>query len=299
LAASNLALLTGNIGKESCGVYILPEKTNSQGAIDMGAVPGFFQGYVPVDKPGLGAMDMLEPDKLKAMYIVGENPLLTYSLTTVRKSLYALSFLVVQDMFMTPTAEMADVVLPACSFVEKDGTYTNLERRIQGLKKILPCVGESRSDLEIFGELCKRLGCEVTEGEVSHKDAENTKRTTVDWKGKFIPVECEGIIADDGLLLVSAPSHLYSGSFGAWSPTLLEIGEACCEIGIGEASRLGIKDGDRVMVSSKNARIELKARLSHDVPDGVGVVHLYPTMNIMCLFGKEMLPINGNVELLS
>ncbi|MBI4753223.1 molybdopterin-dependent oxidoreductase, partial [Candidatus Desantisbacteria bacterium] len=180
LAASNLALLTGNIGKESCGVYILPEKNNSQGALDMGAVPGFLPGYVPVDKPGLGAMDMLEPEKLKAMYIVGENPLLTYSLTTVRKSLYALSFLVVQDMFMTPTAEMADVVLPACSFVEKDGTYTNLERRIQGLKKILPCVGESRSDLEIFGELCKRLGCEVTEGEVSRKDAENAKRTTID-----------------------------------------------------------------------------------------------------------------------
>jgi len=300
-AASNLALLTGNIGKDSCGVYILPEKNNSQGALDMGIVPGFLPGYVPVDKPGKGVMNMLEPDKLKAMYIVGENPLLTYSLTNVRKSLYAMEFLVVQDMFMTPTAEMADVVLPACSFVEKDGTYTNLERRIQRLKKILPCVGESRSDIEIFIDLCKRLGCEMTEDvQQEIKASIHPHFSFEDWKGRFIPVECVGIMsADDGLLLVSAPSHLYSGSFGAWSPTLLEIGEACCEISIGEASRLGIKDGDRVMVSSKNARIELKARVSPDVPDGVGVVHLYPTMNIMCLFGKEMLPINGNVELLS
>ncbi|MFH1896714.1 MAG: molybdopterin-dependent oxidoreductase [Candidatus Desantisbacteria bacterium] len=298
-AASNLALLTGNIGRQSCGVYILPEKNNSQGALNMGAVPGFLPGYVPVDKPGLDAMEMLEYGKLKAMYIVGENPLLTYPFTNMRKALDAMEFLVVQDMFMTTTADMADVVLPACSFAEKDGTNTNLERRVQRLNKVLPCVGESRTDLEIFMDFCKQLGCEATEDvQQEIKVSSPSPFSLKDWKGKFIPVECEGIMADDGLLLVSSPSHLYSGSFGAWSPTLLEIGDACVEIGIDEALRLGIKDGDMVMVSSKNARIELKARASHDVPDGVGVVHLYPTMNIMCLFGKEMMPVKGNVELL-
>lgn len=316
LAASNLALITGNVGKESCGVYILPEKNNSQGALDMGAVPGFLPGYVAVDKIGLGAMEMLESKKLKAMYIVGENPILTYPSSNIKEALNAMEFLVVQDMFMTPTAELANVVLPACSFAEKEGTYTNLERRVQGFKKILPCVGESRSDLEIFVDLCKQLGCAVP-SDVQQEIMNHGKQwggsmlcTNKDWKGKFIPVEydesssqasClklqEGTpLTDDGrLLLVSASSHLYSGSLSAWGPCLLGIGEACVEISMNEASRLGLGDRDKVVVSSNNARVELIARISHDVPDGVGVVHTYPTVNVMCLFGKEMMPVKGSV----
>ncbi|MBI4778825.1 NADH-quinone oxidoreductase subunit NuoG [Candidatus Desantisbacteria bacterium] len=301
--ASNLALLTGNVGKESCGVYILPEKNNSQGALDMGAVPGFLPGYVPVNKPGLEAIEMLEHGKLKAMYIVGENPVLTYPSSKVKEALEAMEFLVVQDMFMTPTAELADVVLPACSFAEKEGTYTNLERRTQGLKKILPCVGESRTDLEIFVELCTQLGCDVSadvwqEIKASIQSPLSASHFPPDtWKGKFIPVECEGIEVTDGkLLLVSAPSHLYSGTLSAQSPYLLGIGEACVELCVNDASRLGLGDGDMVVVSSKNAELKLKARISHDVPDGVGVVHTYPTINVMCLFGKEMMPIIGSVE---
>ncbi|MEK7813649.1 MAG: molybdopterin-dependent oxidoreductase, partial [Candidatus Desantisbacteria bacterium] len=224
LAASNLALITGNIGKESCGVYILPEKNNSQGALDMGAVPGLLPGYKPAGKTGLGMMEMLEPGRLKAMYIAGENPVLTYPLPDVRGVLDKLEFLVVQDMFMTPTAELADVVLPASSFAEKEGTYTNLERRIQRLKKILPCMGESRPDLEIFIDLCTRFGCDVPDdvwqgikaGNIAPIPASNFLTDT--WKGKFIPVECgETPLAEDGkLLLVSSPSHLYSGSMSAW-----------------------------------------------------------------------------------
>jgi predicted molibdopterin-dependent oxidoreductase YjgC len=300
LAASNLALLTGNIGKESCGVYILPEKNNSQGALDMGAVPGFLPGYKPVSKIGLGAMEMLESGNLKAMYVVGENPILTYPSSKVKEALEAMEFLVVQDMFMTPTAELADVVLPVCSFAEKEGTYTNLERRVQRLKKILPCIGESRPDLEIFVDLCKQLDCDVPidmqqEIEANSFPAPNFSLDT--WKGKFIPVECEGIKATDGrLLLVSAPSHLYSGTLSAWSPYLLEIGEACIELCESDASQLGLVDGDMVVVSSDNAKIELKARISHDVPCGVGIVHNYPMINVMCLFGKEMMPIIGSVE---
>ncbi|MBU1752521.1 molybdopterin-dependent oxidoreductase [bacterium] len=313
LAASNLALVTGNIGKESAGVYILPEKNNSQGALDMGCVPFFLPGYMPVNKIGLKAMEMLEPGRLKAMYIVGENPILTYPLSDVASVLDGLEFLVVHDMFMTPTAELADVVLPACSFAEKEGSYTNLERRIQGFKKILPCVGESRSDFEIFADLCKRLGYDVPSDvrqEIAgiHFPLPASQFSLDTWKGKFIPVECEGIegvaplaegapLADEGkLLLVSSPSHLYSGSLGSWSPSLLEIGEACIEIGMDEALRLGVGDGDMVVVSSKNASVELRLRISHDVPDGVGVVHVYPTVNVMCLFGKEMIAVRGSVE---
>ncbi len=296
LAASNLALLTGNVGKKSAGVYILPEKNNSQGALEMGAVPGFLPGYKPVNKIGLGAMDMLESGKLKAMYIVGENPILTYPSSRVKEALEAMEFLVVQDMFMTPTAELADVVLPACSFAEKEGTYTNLERRVQRLKKVLPCMGESRADLEIFADLCTRLGCDVSEQGMDVIPAPDFSRDT--WKGKFIPVECgEAVPVVDGkLLLVSSPSHLYSGTLSAFSPYLLGIGEACIELSTNDASRLGVGDGDMVVVASKNAKVELRMRISRDVPDGVGVVHTYPTVNVMCLFGKEMMPVVGSVE---
>ncbi|MEK7812226.1 MAG: molybdopterin dinucleotide binding domain-containing protein, partial [Candidatus Desantisbacteria bacterium] len=97
-------------------------------------------------------------------------------------------------------------------------------------------------------------------------------------------------------LLVSSPSHLYSGSMSAWSQSLLEIGDACVELSVNDALRLGVGDGDMVIVSSKNAELKLKARMSRDVPDGVGIVHTYPTVNVMCLFGKEMMPVVGSVE---
>lgn len=301
-AASNLALVTGNIGRESSGVYILPEKNNSQGAVDMGAVPGFLPGYVPVEKPGYSALEMLEPGKLKGLFIAGENPVMTYPLPDVQKALESLEFLVVQDMFMTPTAELADVVLPVCSFAEKDGTYTNLEKRVQKIKKALPCYGESKPDLEIFTDLCERMGCPTSTDvgkevtgiyESAHKPWEDNN-----WKGKFIPVESDGVKADkDELLLVSGGSHFYSGSFSAWSPHLLEIkGEACVEISYQDAKRLGIDEGSLVKVSSKNAEIELKAKISRHIPEGVAVVETHPLLNVMVLFGKEMMPVKGKIS---
>ncbi|MFH1562474.1 MAG: NADH-quinone oxidoreductase subunit NuoG [Nitrospirota bacterium] len=312
-AVSNLALLTGNIGKESCGVYILPEKNNSQGALDMGTVPGFLPGYMPVDKPGLGAMKMLEPGKLKGMFIAGENPVSTYPLPDVQKALESLEFLVVQDMFMTPTAELADVILPVCSFAEKDGSYTNLEKRVQKLRKALPCHGATKPDLEIFIDLCQRMGCPASsdvEKEVANiYEGDNKPWSNNNWKAKFIPVESDEIkevaplaVDKNELLLVSTGSHFYSGSFGAWSPQLLEIkGEACVEVNSKDAKKIGIDDGEQVKISSKNATIELKAKISNNIPEGVAVVETYlrgkpPLLNVMVLFGKEMMPVKGKIE---
>ncbi|MDI6736434.1 MAG: molybdopterin-dependent oxidoreductase [bacterium] len=315
LAASNLALLTGNIGKESSGVYILPEKNNSQGALDMGAVPGFLPGYMPVDKPGYSAFQMLEAGKLKGMFIVGENPVMTYPLPDVQKALESLEFLVVQDMFMTPTAELADVILPVGSFAEKEGTYANLGKRVQKLKKALLCHGETKSDLEIFIDLCQRMGCEITtdnnpltsfikeesnpltsfiKGEFAGEDKPWKNNN---WKGKFIPVESDEIKTDrDELLLVSTGSHLYSGSLSAWSPHLLEVkGEACVEVNYKDAKKIGLDAGDPVKISSKNASIKLKARLSDNIPEGVAVVETHPLLNVMVLFGQKMMPIKGKI----
>jgi predicted molibdopterin-dependent oxidoreductase YjgC len=148
MASSNLALVSGHIGKESSGILILHEKCNSQGAIDL----QFFSN-------GDGKRDLLqkiEEGEIKALYLVGKNPLAPSPIHRGR-GLEKLQLLVVQDLFMTETAKMAHVVLPACSFAEKEGTFTNLERRIQKLNPLRPPLGQSKSDFEIFLHLLKLL----------------------------------------------------------------------------------------------------------------------------------------------
>ena len=176
-ALANLALLCGHLGAAHNGIVALQEQNNAQGAADMGAVPGFYSGYQPVDSkaekakfeaewntklpagPGLSILEMLSPGKLKALYIMGENPLITapdVGLST--EALKALEFLVVQDIFLTETAELADIVLPAASFAEKDGTFTNIERRVQRIRAAVSPPGEALPDWKIIAELSNRIG---------------------------------------------------------------------------------------------------------------------------------------------
>ncbi len=176
---SNLALLTGNIGKPSTGLNPLRGQNNVQGACDMGCLPGVYPGYQKIDdasvrekfekfyqtnlnpKPGLTLTEMFKEAyvrKVKAMYIVGANPILSAPcLKHSECSLTELEFLVVQDMFLTETAKLAAFVLPSCSFAEKDGTYTNTERRVQLVNKAIKPLGESRSDWLIVCELAKEI----------------------------------------------------------------------------------------------------------------------------------------------
>lgn len=180
LALANLALLTGNVGKESSGVNPLRGQNNVQGACDMGALPNFLPGYQLVvdkdvrgrfeeawqtplpDQPGLTLMEMMheaEAGEIKGMYIMGEDPVLSHpNSARVVKGLKNLDFLVVQDIFLSETAKLADVVLPGVSFAEKDGTFTNTERRIQRVRKAIEPIGESRADWLIISELASKLG---------------------------------------------------------------------------------------------------------------------------------------------
>ena len=145
IASSNLALITGHLGRPSSGILILLEKCNSQGAIDMEV---FSNG----ERTPL--FQKAAEGKLKGLYLVGENPLIpSLDSERVRKALENLQLLVVQDLFLTETAKMAHVVLPASSFVEKSGTFTNLERRVQRLHPLRPPQGQSKSDFDIFREL--------------------------------------------------------------------------------------------------------------------------------------------------
>jgi formate dehydrogenase alpha subunit len=180
LATANLAMLTGNVGKPSTGVNPLRGQNNVQGACDMGALPNVYPGYQAVAaevlkekfesawdctlpaEPGTVLTEMfhaMETGKIKAVYLMGENPVLSDpDGKHIDKALGKLEFLVVQDIFLTETAQLADVVLPGTSFAEKDGTYTNTERRVQRLRKALAPVGNSRPDWRIICDVARRMG---------------------------------------------------------------------------------------------------------------------------------------------
>ena len=180
MSTSNLALLCGQIGKEYSGVNPLRGQNNVQGSCDMGALPGDLPGYQKVANPevlakferawgvklsgvpGLTLTEMLtaaEHGELKFMYIMGENPMVSDPDTNhVEQSLNALDFLVVQDIFLTETAKLADVVLPAAVWAEKDGTFTNTERRVQKIRPAVLPPGAAKSDYRILIELMNRLG---------------------------------------------------------------------------------------------------------------------------------------------
>ncbi len=184
LTLANLAMLTGNLGKESAGVNPLRGQNNVQGACDMGALPNVYPGYQPVedaqarakfqqawgvdlpDRKGLTVVEMMhavEHDKIKALYIMGENPALSDpNLNRTRKAMQDVEFLVVQDIFLTETAEYADVVLPSACFAEKDGTFTNTERRVQRVRKAVAMPGQARNDWAIVCDVASRMGYPMT-----------------------------------------------------------------------------------------------------------------------------------------
>jgi len=178
---ANLAMLCGNIGIAGGGVNPLRGQNNVQGACDMGGLPNVYSGYQNVgdsasrqkmakawgvsdlpEKPGLKVTEMLpkaHDGSLKAIYIVGENPLVSDpDLNHAEKSLENLEFLVVQDIFLTETALKADVVLPSRCFAEKDGTFSNTERRVQRVRKAVEAPGEARDDWKIVCDIASRMG---------------------------------------------------------------------------------------------------------------------------------------------
>ncbi len=175
-----LCLISGQIGRPGTGLHPLRGQNNVQGASDAGLIPMVFPDYQRVDDdaararfenawghaldptPGLTVVEIMHAvleRKIKGMYIMGENPAMSDpNLNHARQALAALDHLVVQDIFLTETAYLADVVLPASAFPEKTGTFSNTDRRVQLGRKALEMPGEARQDLRIIEDMAQRLG---------------------------------------------------------------------------------------------------------------------------------------------
>lgn len=180
MSMSNMAMLVGKIGRPGCGVNPLRGQNNVQGACDMGAMPGDFPGYQKVtnpetvakferawgaklsNRPGVYATDVFGAairGEIRGLFIFGEDPVVTDAdQGHILKALKNLDFLVVSDLFMTETAQYADVVLPGTSYAEKEGTFSNTERRVQRVRKAVTLEGEMRLDTDIFIDLMNRMG---------------------------------------------------------------------------------------------------------------------------------------------
>ncbi|MDZ4043227.1 MAG: formate dehydrogenase subunit alpha [Eubacteriales bacterium] len=180
LALANLAIITGHLGRSGTGLFPLRGQNNIQGTCDMGCLPDFLPGYVhvgssqkqtrfshvwsvkPPSKPGIRATEISEgimQGKIRVLYVFGANPVLSGPDTGyLMKALERLDLLIVQDIFLTETARLAGVVLPAACAAEKDGTFTNTERRIQRVRMAVPPPGDARPDWRIFSELAREMG---------------------------------------------------------------------------------------------------------------------------------------------
>ena len=179
LSLTNLALMTGHVGKPGTGLNPLRGQNNVQGCSDSGGLPTVYTAYQRVDdprirgrferawdvtlppKPGLTVTEMVDgalTGQIRAMVVMGENPLMSEpNLSHAQHAIEALDFVVCIDIFMNETGELADVILPSASFAEKDGTFTNSDRRVQRVRVALPPVGESRADWEIVCDLAQRM----------------------------------------------------------------------------------------------------------------------------------------------
>ena len=182
MSLSNLAMLCGKLGRPGCGVNPVRGQNNVQGACDMGCSPNVFSGYQGIDKPGVvekfeeawgvelpreigtkatDCFPKMISGEIKGLFLFGEDPVRTDPNTHhVIKALESLDFMVVDDLFMTETAKYADVILPGRSYAEKEGTFSNTERRVQRVRKAVTVAGDTRPDTWIFTEVMNRMGYE-------------------------------------------------------------------------------------------------------------------------------------------
>jgi formate dehydrogenase alpha subunit len=342
-ALANLSMLTGNTGRKGGGIIALQRECNSRGAVDMGMLPTFLPGFHNVadgraraefediwranlpDRPGLTAIEAVEQAKLgkiKCLYVVGEDPVLSFpGSRLVRDALASLEFLVVQDLFLTETAKLANVVLPAASFAEKDGSYTNFEGKMNRIRKAIKPVGDSRPDWEIILNIADKMNSpfsysriedvmnEIEESVPGYEGYAGSPKfyQAIDSTGgpgrlqraqmvrgfaRFSPVEYSAPFKfkSNGypfvLLTGSSFPHIGTGTRSSRASRLKKF--APCgflDVSPADAKELAIGNGDKVKVISRTGEVTAPVRISNNTPKGIMFIpSTFPELPVTELF---------------
>ncbi|MDF0664644.1 MAG: molybdopterin-dependent oxidoreductase [Nitrospira sp.] len=316
LKLMDLAWITGKLGRAGCGVNTVTEEPNEQGAVDMGAVPEFLPGQARFDDPavrdrfakawetslppvGSGAhlieiLKRCKSGRIKALYILGENPLATLPASMeVRAALERLELLIVQDPFLTETGKLAHFVLPACTYAEKDGTFTNLEGRVLRVRQAMDPLGESLPDWHIMTALANAMGCRWEYQSANDIQAEIMKLLpgyyNLGQPRKVMPVPDQYLSSDYAVEVKAryqqGPSSgentrpfsllmgqllVHSGKLSTQAPGLMKIAPNTGKLrmNIGDMERLGLQDGAKVRLTSDRGSLQLAVQADQSIAPG-------------------------------
>jgi len=346
----NLLILIGRLGERYSGFNLLWEKNNSQGTLDMGILPDRLPGFIPIEdevgrerleklwnakipkEKGLNFTEMLlgiNAERIKGLYIMGQDPVENFpDRIYIESTLKRLDLLVVQDIFLTESAKLADVVLPGVSFAEKEGTFTNVERRVQKLCQALSPLHLSKPDWEIICELSSLMGYkqdyasafQITEEiaqvspiyggiKVDRLDGcglqwpclnlndpgteELLPENFLQKESELIPVDFEEFSEDNEypFILITGSLVHHSGKLTNWSENLCSIAkEAFCQISPSDAVKLELKSGEKVWVESPRGKIEIKIKIDKSINPGTVFIPLnFENIKVNLLLDKDKL----------
>jgi formate dehydrogenase alpha subunit len=317
----DLLLLTGHHGLAGCGVAPLAEENNDQGAVEMGATAEYLPGPADLEDraarrsiadlwkeevpqtPGNRLTDMLDQARagtVKAMFIVGENPAGSLPPSAkVQEALQKLDLLVCNELFLTETASLAHVVLPACSYAEKEGTFTNTEGMVQPVRQAMEPLGESRPDWEILSALSVLMGYPLEYGDAKEilkeirslipgygllgaaptpprpdektVDRYLTEGFRSDLAARYTlsePVERQA----GQVTFMSAQSLFHSGKYSRYAKGLIQIqAQGTLAINPADAATLGVTDGERVRLSNQQGEATVAVKVLERTPEGLAI----------------------------
>jgi formate dehydrogenase alpha subunit len=341
----DLAILTGKMDQEGCGVNVLSKEANEQGVVEMGAAPEYLPGLREVKDPssitqyvsawkdelvldgGATLPEMIEKARrgeIKALYLVGADPLSVFPKSAgVREALQQLDLLICQDLFLTETGKFAHLILPACSFAEKDGSFTSQEGRVQKVNRAIEPVGEAKADWEIFSELSRELQYPL-EYENAHEIFSEIARLVPHYQKRFgVDIQkkdrqacldrylAEGYLEDfearygqppgmtpEGsypFILAMGPTLFHSGRLSLQSDALLKISpEGLLQINPKDADVQGLKEGQRVRLRSSRGTAEVKVHPNQKIPEKMLYFpEVFAHHGVKELFSLEFNPVTG------
>ncbi len=311
LKLMDLAWITGKLGRPGCGVNTLTEEPNEQGAVDMGVAPEFLPGLasfsdqatrdklakawnvtLPTIGTGANFMEIIKrcrSGQIRALYVVGENPLGTLPASLeVRAALDRLELLVVQDPFLTETGKMAHFVLPACTYAEKDGTVTNLEGRVLRVRQAMDAIGETVPDWHIMTALANGLGCQWEYESANDIQAEIMKllpgyynlgqpKKVVPTADAYLSNGYDGFVGERyraiqtderrPFTLLMGPVLAHSGKLSTFAPGLIKISPNTGKLSMNpsDMERLGLTEASSVKVTSDLGSLKIGVQQDQNV----------------------------------